>query len=115
MRPLVVRCEWSSIPVNVTKQNPVVGDHSFTLLSPPAIAITEPAGEYANACTSAAKCPCCLRTYDSLRHSHTSSWPKEFLSGGHNPRECARCVLQLLATPGGVDFLQEKRNGKGRA
>ena len=40
-------------PENVTKQYPLLGDQSLTLLSPPADATTEPPGEKASALTSA--------------------------------------------------------------
>ena len=44
--------ERGSLPVKVTKQYPEVADHSLTLASPPAVAMTTPEGEYASALKS---------------------------------------------------------------
>lgn len=45
---------------------------SLTLPSSPPVATYWPSGEYASV-AMLLKCPCCLKTYDSLCHSHTSS------------------------------------------
>lgn len=48
---------------------------TLTLLSSPPVTTYWPSGEYARH-AMLLKWPCCLSTYDSLCHSHTSSWPR---------------------------------------
>jgi hypothetical protein len=58
------------VPVKVTKQKPEVGDHNLTLQSPPAVARTAPAGEYARACT-----------WTSDEHMATCAWARPTEAG----------------------------------
>lgn len=100
-KPLAVKATLVTLlvcSVNVTKHRPLLVFHAFTcgdrssqvsgafdyskqprqgaltLLSSPPVTMYCPSGEYASA-AMLLKWPCCLKTYDSLCHSHTRSWP----------------------------------------
>mmetsp|Transcript_12709 Transcript_12709/g.12352 ORF Transcript_12709/g.12352 Transcript_12709/m.12352 type:complete len:247 (+) Transcript_12709:1290-2030(+) len=79
----------------VTKQNPEEAFHSFTLESSPPVAIYWPSEEKSNVVIPY-KCPCCLSTYVSDCHSHTSNCPNLVEpKANHSPVLLIQAVFKL--------------------